>query len=196
MGGFFAHPTACIEKGSRIGEGTKVWHYAHVRKGSEIGKNCVLGHCAYVDVNVKVGNNVKIENKASLFQGVVIEDGVFVGPHVAFTNDRRPRSVSPDWKIVRTLVKKGASIGVNSTVLCGITVGKYAMVGGGSVVTKDVPDHGLVYGNPARLRGFVCICGNELEKQKDSGSSVVMVCGKCDKSFEVPGGTYSKVVRS
>ena len=186
MAGFFAHETACVERGAKIGDGTKIWHFAHVREGSSIGKDCTLGHCAYVDAGVIVGDNVKIENKASVFQGVTIEDGVFVGPHVAFSNDKRPRSVNPGWKISKTLVREGASIGVNSTILCGITVGRYAMIGGGSVVTRDVPDHGLVYGNPAKLVGFVCFCGERLPQPARGGHG--SKCRVCGKSVNVAAG--------
>jgi UDP-2-acetamido-3-amino-2,3-dideoxy-glucuronate N-acetyltransferase len=193
MGGFFAHETACVEKGAKVGKGTKVWHFAHVRKGSSIGKDCVIGHCAYIDTGVKIGDNVKVENKASLFNGVTIEDGVFVGPHVAFANDKRPRSVSPGWKINKTLVRHGASIGVNSTVLSGITIGSHAMIGGGSVVTKDVPDHGLVYGNPARLKGFVCFCGEKFKGSKRRGKGFEFVCSRCGRSVEVPSSVFSAI---
>jgi len=181
----YVHPGASVEKTAKMGSGTKVWHYAHVREGAVVGENCIIGHCAYVGKHVKIGNNVKIGNKASIFQGVTIEDDVQVGPHVAFTNDIRPRSFG-DWKIIKTLVKKGASIGTNSTVICGVVIGSYSMAGAGSVITRDVPDHGLVYGNPARLMGFVCRCGETLRESGKAEGSVVMVCGKCKEDFRIP----------
>jgi UDP-2-acetamido-3-amino-2,3-dideoxy-glucuronate N-acetyltransferase len=190
MEGVTIHPTATVDGGAVIGRGTKVWHYSHVRGSAVIGENCIFGHCSYVDADVKVGNNVKVGNKVSIFHGVTIEDDVFVGPHVAFTNDMRPRSIS-DWKITKTIVKKGASIGCNSTVVCGHTIGEYAMVGAGSVVTKDVPPHALVYGNPARVRGFVCFCGEDLKKKKAAGKYVLMKCVKCGKEVLVPSGLFS-----
>ncbi|MFH0956483.1 MAG: acyltransferase [Candidatus Aenigmatarchaeota archaeon] len=180
MGGVTVHPTATVEKGVVLGEGTKVWHYVHVRDGAVIGRNCNLGHCVYVDANVKIGSRVKIGNKASIFQGVTIEDDVCIAPHVVFTNDMRPRSAG-EWKITKTVVRKGASIGCNSTIVCGHTIGEYAMVGAGSVVTKDVPPHALVYGNPARVRGFVCFCGQDLVKAEGRGKSASMRCERCGK---------------
>ncbi|MBN2331245.1 MAG: N-acetyltransferase [Candidatus Aenigmarchaeota archaeon] len=190
MKGAFVHETATADKGSRIGSGTKVWHYAHVREGAILGSNCVVGHCAYVGEGVKVGSNVKIENKVSIFKGVTIEDDVFIGPHVAFTNDMRPRAHSAKWEVVKTLVKKGASIGVNSTIICGITIGSHSMVGGGSVVTADVPDHGLVYGNPAKLRGFVCFCGEVLGAGTKKGDAYVLKCKACGKDCRIPAKVY------
>ena len=190
MEGAFIHETATAEKGSSIGSGTKVWHYAHVREGASLGKNCTVGHCAYVGKDVKVGNNVKIENKVSIFKGATIEDDVFIGPHVAFTNDLRPRSRN-EWNVMETRVKKGASIGVNSTIICGVTIGSHSMIGGGSVVTADVPDHGIVYGNPAKLRGFVCFCGEVLGKGKKEGSAFVLKCKECGKDCRIPEKVYN-----
>ena len=190
----FIHPTATVEKTAKIGSGTRVWHYAHVREGAVIGKNCILGHCAYVDKNVRIGDNVKVENKASLFQGVTIGDDVFIGPHVVFTNDARPRSLG-EWKIVKTLVKKGASIGANSTILCGIVIGAHSMIGAGSVVTEDVPDHCLVYGNPARIRGFVCQCGDDLEESGKDKGFFILKCRKCKKNVKMPENIFIKTGR-
>lgn len=186
------HPTATVEKEAEIGSGTKVWHYAHVREGASLGKDCVVGHCAYVGKDVHIGDRVKIENKVSVFQGVTVEDDVFIGPHVTFSNDLTPRSLG-GWDVVKTLVKKGASIGVNSTIICGVTIGEHAMVGGGSVVTADVPDHGLVYGNPAKLRGFVCVCGGALGSGKKQGDAFVLICGKCGKSCEIKADDHDKM---
>ncbi len=189
----FIHQTATVEKKAEIGSGTHVWHYAHVREGAVLGDNCSVGHCAYIGKNVKVGNNVKIENKVSIFQGVTIEDDAFIGPHVAFTNDVRPRAFNKEWKIIPTRVKRGAAIGVNTTIICGVTIGEYAMVGGGSVVTADVPDHGLVYGSPAKLKGFVCSCGEVLGGVEKRGDVFVLHCGKCGKICKIPAEVYSKL---
>lgn len=194
MKGVFIHETATVEKGAKIGAGTKVWHNSQVRENSVLGKNCVLGHCAFVDLNVKIGDNVKLGNKVSVFNGVNIESNVLIGPHVVFTNDKRPRSMG-EWKVVKTLVKKGASIGSNSTIICGITLGEYSMVGSGSVVTRTVPNHGLVYGNPARLKGFVCECGENAERKSVEGDYVVMHCTDCGREFRIENGVYGLLGR-
>ncbi len=182
---YFAHPTAVVSEKAKIGEGTKIWHHAQVREGAVIGRNCILGKCAYVDADVRIGSGVKIENRASIFRGVTVEDDVFIGPHVVFTNDKYPRAFSRQWVIVPTLVKRGASIGANCTVICGVTVGEYSMAGAGSVITRDVPPHALVVGNPARLAGYVCRCGNRIldvqqAKKVSRGSKVV--CQKCGET--------------
>ncbi len=164
----YIHPSAEVEDGAEIGEDSKIWHLCHIRHGAQIGAGCVLGRGVFVDFEVKIGNHVKIQNYVSVYHGVIVEDGVFIGPHVCFTNDLRPRAVNPDmtpksaddWQLSETRVQAGASIGANSTIVCGATIGRWAMVGAGSVVTKDVPDYGLVVGSPARLIGYVCACGN------------------------------------
>ncbi len=162
----FIHPQALVES-ETIGNGTRIWAFVHVLKGAEIGENCnVCDHC-YIEYNVKIGNNVTIKSGIYLWEGVTIEDDVFLGPNVVFTNDVRPRSkqyIEP----VKTLISKGASIGANSTLLAGITIGKYAMTGIGSVVTRDVPNHALVYGNPARIQGWVDEEGNKLTQHSDT----------------------------
>lgn len=151
----FVHPSADVETGAQVGAGTKVWHIAHIRSSATIGEECVIGRNVYVDANVVVGSRVKIQNNVSVYQGVTIEDEVFVGPCVVFTNDLRPRAQNPDWKITPTLVRRGASIGANATLVCGIEIGEYAMIAAGSVVTKDVPPYQLVAGNPAHPKGWV-----------------------------------------
>lgn len=182
---FFRHPTAVVESDD-IGDGTKIWHFAHVREAAKIGKNCIVGKSAYIDEDVEIGDGVKIQNFVSVYKGVRVEDDVFIGPSVTFTNDSYPRAFS--WgedKITPTVVKKGASIGANSTIVCGVTLGEYAMIGAGSVVTKDVLPFGLVYGNPAELKGFVCYCGGKLSEIITEGDGkIVYKCG-CGKEVEM-----------
>ena len=189
----YVHPTAVVEKTAKIGEGTKVWHFVHVRENTEIGRECVLGHSVYVGKGVKIGNRVKLENRATVYQGVKIEDNVFVGPHVTFTNDPYPRSFSTDWIIVPTLVKKGASIGAGAVVMCGVTIGEYAMIGAGSTVTKDIPPHAMAYGNPARIKGYVCKCGRQLIKKKERQKFILMKCPFCDEKYKIPKENYAKI---
>jgi len=196
MGKPFVHEKAVVEPGAEVGEGTKVWHFAHVRSGAKVGRNCVLGKDVYVDVGVVIGDGVKIENGVSVFRGVTIEDDAFIGPHAVFTNDKYPRSFSTDWEVVPTLVKRGASIGANATIVCGVTIGEYAMVAAGSVVTKDVPPHGLVAGNPARLIGFVCYCGRPLKGEPEVVGEVVRyVCSRCGNVVEVRREDYERMLR-
>ena len=182
---FFKHPTAIIESDA-IGEGTKIWHFVHVREKVKIGKNCTIGKSVYIDTEVEIGDNVKIENFASLYKGVKVEDEVFIGPAVTFTNDLYPRSFLWDEsRIGYTRIQRGASIGANATVICGVTIGEYALVGAGSVVTKDVPPFGLVYGNPARLMGFICSCGSKLEKRvEENEERILYECG-CGNKVEI-----------
>jgi UDP-2-acetamido-3-amino-2,3-dideoxy-glucuronate N-acetyltransferase len=162
------HPTAEIDEGAQIGEGTKIWHLAHVRSTARIGANCVIGRNVYVDAQVEIGDLVKVQNNVSVYQGVTIEDEVFVGPCAVFTNDLRPRAQNPDWTITPTLVRRGASIGANATIVCGVEIGEYAMVAAGSVVTRTVPAHQLVAGNPARPRAWVDTAGNIISRDLDN----------------------------
>jgi len=189
----YVHPTAVVDKTAVIGDGTKVWHFVHVRENAEIGKGCVLGDFVYVGEGVKIGNSVKLENRATVYSGVKIEDKVFVGPHVTFTNDPYPRSFSTDWKIVPTLVRKGASIGAGAVVMCGVTIGEYAMIGAGSVVIKNVPSHAIVYGNPAEVRGFACKCGRNLEEGEKKREFVLMKCPSCGEKYEIPAENYAEI---
>lgn len=177
MSDYYVHPSAEVSDGAKIGDGTKIWHQAQVRENTVVGENVNVGKCAYIDEGVKVGDNVKIQNRVSLYKGVTVEDDVFLGPHVAFTNDFRPRAFTKEFEVVDTAVRKGASVGANSTIICGIEIGEYAMVGAGSVVTKDVEPHLLVYGNPAKPRGVVCRCGQKLESGREEDGKVKFKCG-------------------
>lgn len=158
----FKHPTAIVES-EAIGEETRIWHFVHIREKAKIGRSCNIGKSVYIDTEVEIGNNVKIGNFVSVFKGVKIEDDVFIGPSVTFTNDLYPRAfIWNEDRIVRTVIRKGASIGANATIICGVTINEYAVVGAGSVVAKDVLPFGLYYGNPAKLESFVCYCGKKL----------------------------------
>jgi acetyltransferase-like isoleucine patch superfamily enzyme len=191
----YIHPTAVVDKTAKIGKGSKIWHFAHVRENAEIGRDCVFGHSVYVGKGVKIGNGVKLENRTTIYQGVRVENKVFVGPHVTFTNDPYPRSFSTDWRIVETLVKNGASIGAGSVVICGVTIVEYAMIGAGSVVTNDIPSHALAYGNPAVVRGFVCKCGRRLKEEKKKKDFILMKCLRCGEKYKIPMQDYAKMSR-
>jgi UDP-2-acetamido-3-amino-2,3-dideoxy-glucuronate N-acetyltransferase len=160
----------------------------------EIGKNCIIGKSSYIDRDVQIGDGVKIQNFVSIYKGVKIEDNVFIGPSVTFTNDLYPRAEQwDDNKIINTLIKKGASVGANSTIICGIKIGKYAMIGAGSVVSKHVPDFGIAYGNPARLKGFACFCGKKLDKVfEKKNKSTVFQCN-CGKRVEIENKLLSEI---
>ncbi|MGI8999796.1 MAG: acyltransferase [Candidatus Limnocylindria bacterium] len=183
------HPTAEVSPDAVIGSGTSIWNQAQVRERARIGRRCVIGKNVYVDFDVVVGNDVKVQNNVSLFHGVTIEDGVFIGPHVCFTNDRMPRAInsngSPktdaDWQVVPILVRHGAAIGANSTILPGVSIGRWSMVGSGSVVTRDVADHELVVGNPARRLGSACWCGQPLRDV--DGAPFAGSCPACGAAF-------------
>ena len=161
---FFIHETSICDEGVLIGNGTKVWHFSHILKGSSIGENCSFGQNCVVGPNVKVGNGVKVQNNISIYEGVEVEDDVFLGPSMVFTNVINPRSfIVRKTEFKKTLLKKGCSVGANSTIVCGVTIGRYALIGAGAVVTKDVPDFGMFYGNPGKLQGWVSIAGNRLQ---------------------------------
>lgn len=173
---YFVHESSYVDQPSTIGAGTKIWHFSHVLKDSVIGERCNIGQNVVIGPNVKIGNNVKIQNNVSVYDGVELEDDVFCGPSMVFTNVINPRShVLRKHEYRKTLVKRGASMGANCTIVCGVTIGEYAFVGAGAVVTKDVPAYALVVGSPARVKGWMCQCGEKLEV---SGSSAkCTVCG-------------------
>jgi UDP-2-acetamido-3-amino-2,3-dideoxy-glucuronate N-acetyltransferase len=173
-------PSAIVEDGAIIGAGTRVWHRGHIRAGSRIGRDCTLGFSVYVDTEVIVGDRCKIQNHVSLFRGVVLEDEVFVGPSVTFTNDAYPRAASVTWEVRPTRVHRGASIGANATIVCGVHIGEWAMIAAGAIVTADVPAFGLIVGAPGRLRGWVCRCGQPLTGHDEPAP------GHCPRCGEVP----------
>lgn len=179
MPGFFVHESSYIDDDVTIGENTKIWHFTHIHKGACIGSNCSFGQNVNVSNNVKIGNGVRVQNNVSIYEGVELEDYVFCGPSMVFTNDLTPRAKYPKGVIgyKRTLIKEGASLGANSTILCGNTVGRCAMVAAGAVVTRDVPDYALVVGIPAKQVGWVCECGEKL-----SGN---FICKKCEREYEL-----------
>ena len=197
---FYVHPTAEVSPDAHIGTGTRIWRQAHVREHAQIGESCNIGKDVYIDVNVRIGSNVKIQNQVSVFEGVTLEDGVFVGPHTCFTNDLLPRAIisdgtlkgADDWVITPTLVKYGASIGAGSIILCGITIGEFALIGAGAVVTRDVLPHALVLGNPARQRGYVCRCARRLSDVHEQNGRLIGTCEICgdvefSPALSIPG---------
>jgi UDP-2-acetamido-3-amino-2,3-dideoxy-glucuronate N-acetyltransferase len=170
----FIHHTAVIDAGATIGEGTKIWHFCHVMPAAVIGSNCNIGQNVFIDNHAQVGNGVKIQNNVSVYNGVVLEDDVFVGPSAVFTNVINPRSfIERKNEFKPTLVQKGASIGANVTIICGVTIGSYALIGAGAVVTRDVPPYSLVKGNPARLRGWISEAGDILRFTNGSARCVI-----------------------
>jgi UDP-2-acetamido-3-amino-2,3-dideoxy-glucuronate N-acetyltransferase len=187
---YTAHPTAVIDDGCEIGEGTKIWHFSHIMANCKIGKNCNLGQNVVVSPEVVLGTNVKVQNNVSIYTGVVCEDDVFLGPSMVFTNVTNPRSaVNRRGQYAKTLVKKGASIGANATVVCGNDIGKYAFIGAGAVVTKNVPDYALVIGNPARQTGWMSEYGHKLRFD----ASGIAVCEESKEKYKLDKGTVTKI---
>jgi UDP-2-acetamido-3-amino-2,3-dideoxy-glucuronate N-acetyltransferase len=180
---YFVHESSYIDDGAEIGTGTKIWHFCHVMPRTQIGERCNIGQNVLVASGVKIGSNVKIQNNVSLYTGVIIEDDVFLGPSMVFTNVMNPRShVNRKEEYQQTLVKRGASVGANATIVCGNTIGKYAFIGAGSVVTRNVPDYALLHGNPARVRGWMCQCGIKLSFADKDGEERA-TCQSCGTSY-------------
>lgn len=187
MKDFYIHPTSLCDDGAAVGSGTKIWCFCHIQSGAVIGNDCVLGQNVNISNNVKIGNGVKIQNNVSVYEGVEIEDYVFCGPSCVFTNDLTPRAGYPKGpsKYIKTLVRSGASIGANATIVCGHTIGRYAMIGAGAVVTKNVPDHALMLGVPAIQSGWVCECGEILDKELKC--SCGRIYRECEQGLERVG---------
>jgi UDP-2-acetamido-3-amino-2,3-dideoxy-glucuronate N-acetyltransferase len=181
---YFVHPTAVVDEHAEIGEKTQIWHFSHVMSGARIGRNCMIGQNVFISRGAILGDNIKVQNNVSIYDGVVLEDDVFCGPSMVFTNVFNPRSfISRKKEFRQTLVKRGATLGVNATIVCGHTIGQYAFIGASSVVTKDVPDYALVYGNPGRVKNWVCQCGVEIAFR--SGKAICKSCGKRYKKDRV-----------
>ena len=191
---YWSHKTAEIQEGARIGQGTKIWHNCQVLKGAEIGDNCVIGHNCFIASKAKLGNGIKIESNTDVWDYVTLEDYVFVGPSAVFTNDKNPRAKYPKSKYPQygkwlpTLVKEGVTIGANATIVCGNTIGKWAMIGAGAVVAQDVPDYAIVVGIPAKIIGWVCECGNKLEFKNDKA-----VCKICKRKYKKIGDKVKEI---
>jgi UDP-2-acetamido-3-amino-2,3-dideoxy-glucuronate N-acetyltransferase len=192
------HPSATVDEGAEIGAGTKIWHYSHVMGSARIGRECVLGQNVFVGHNVVIGDNVKIQNNVSVYEGVELEDNVFCGPSVVFTNVINPRSeIERKSEFRHTLVRRGATLGANSTIVCGVTIGRYAFIGAGAVVTKDVPDYALVVGSPARVVKWMCVCGTKLVFTRTNGPQAEQaVCSGCGAAYVKREGGVQKVATS
>ena len=187
---YFAHETVIIDPGAQIGAGTRIWHFSHVMEGAVIGQQCKLGQNVFIAANVRIGNGVKIQNNVSVYEGITLEDDVFCGPSAVFTNDLNPRAGFPKGsaRYVRTHVKRGSTIGANATIVCGITIGGYAFVGAGAVVTEDVPDFAVVYGVPACIQGWMCVCGEKLSFENQCAC-----CMACQRHYRRESSTRIKL---
>jgi UDP-2-acetamido-3-amino-2,3-dideoxy-glucuronate N-acetyltransferase len=192
MSNYFVHESAYVDEGAQVGEGTKIWHFCHVMSGAVIGERCSLGQNVVVMPGTRIGRNVKIQNNVSIYEGVTLEDDVFCGPSCVFTNVTNPRShVSRKSEYAATLVKRGASIGANATIVCGITLGEYAFIGAGAVVTSDVPAHALMLGVPARRVGWMCQCGERLHFADGK-----VPCERCGSRYREAGGSLIPIVEA
>lgn len=188
---FFVHPTAVVDEGAKIGERTSVWHFTHIMPGAVIGEGCTLGQNVFVASGVVLGNNVKVQNNVSIYEGVICEDDVFLGPSVVFTNVFNPRSaISRKNEYKSTIIKKGATIGANATVVCGNNVGEYAFIGAGAVVTKDVPPYALIMGNPARQTGWMSEFGQKLSFNEEGFA----ICPESKEKYRLIENTVEKIV--
>ena len=188
---FFVHESAYIDDGVKIGKGTKIWHFSHILPNTEIGENCIIGQNCMIGPDVKIGNRCKIQNNVSVYKGIVLEDSVFCGPSCVFTNVLTPRAfIERKAEFLPTLVKKGAIIGANATVVCGHTIGKYALIGAGAVVTSDVPDYALYLGVPAKHSGWVCKCGTVLTRIVESNTKLELSCPYCGSKYILEGNNF------
>jgi UDP-2-acetamido-3-amino-2,3-dideoxy-glucuronate N-acetyltransferase len=191
MADYFAHQSCYIDDGCTIGEGTKIWHFSHVMTGARIGRRCNIGQNVVVSPDVTIGDNVKIQNNVSIYTGVILEDDVFCGPSMVFTNVVNPRSQVPrKHEYAETIVRRGATLGANSTIVCGRTIGRYAFVGAGAVVTRDLPDYALAVGNPARVAGWMCECGVKLASGARPPASAT--CRACGAEYELRSGALDR----
>ncbi len=189
MNDYFVHESSYVDSNTKIGKGTKIWHFSHIMENSTIGDNCNIGQNVVISPDVRIGNNVKIQNNVSVYTGVIVEDDVFLGPSCVFTNVINPRSFivrRDEYK--NTIIKRGASIGANATIVCGHTIGSYAFVGAGSVVTHDVPNYALVVGNPARVKYYVCECSEKMHFKNNKYK-----CSKCHKEYELVDNEVRRV---
>ena len=181
---YFVHESSYVDQPCAIGKGTRIWHFSHVMRDSSIGNDCNIGQNVVISPQCQIGNNVKIQNNVSVYTGVILEDDVFCGPSMVFTNVMNPRShVERKDEYKTTLVKRGAAIGANATVICGVTLGQYCFIGAGAVVTRDVPDYAMIYGNPARLRGWMCNCGVALPLDAAGHGEETAACATCGKNY-------------
>jgi UDP-2-acetamido-3-amino-2,3-dideoxy-glucuronate N-acetyltransferase len=188
MKNFFSHESAVVDEPSQIGDGTRIWHFSHVMPNCVIGRNVNIGQNVVVSPGCTIGDNCKVQNNVSIYTGVVLENDVFCGPSMVFTNVVNPRAfIERKSEYRRTLVKRGASIGANATIVCGVTLGAYCFVGAGAVVTRDVPDHATVYGNPARIRGWACYCGEQLPLSAEASAGEQTRCSACGREYEHDG---------
>lgn len=199
---FFSHPTANIEDSVSIGDGSKIWAYAHIRKNTKIGQNCIVAEGVFIDEDSEIGDNCKIQNHSLVYHKAILADGVFIGPNVCFTNDKQPRAINPDgtlksaedWTASEMKIGTGAAIGGQTCITPGVTIGKWAMAGSGSVITKDVPDYALVYGNPAKIHGFVCACGKKLTDVISEADGVVKLKCECGEEIEIKEEIYNQII--
>jgi len=187
------HSSAEVSNEARIGIGTKLWHQAQIREGAQIGEHCIIGKGVYIDFDVQIGNNVKIQNYASIYHGSTVEDGAFIGPYACLTNDKLPRAITPegnpkgdaDWEVGKITVKYGAAVGTGAIILPDVIIGRFALVGAGAIVTKDVPDYALVVGNPAQVVGYVCKHGHRLQGNQE-GQETTWYCRICKETYQLP----------
>jgi UDP-2-acetamido-3-amino-2,3-dideoxy-glucuronate N-acetyltransferase len=194
---YFAHESSYVDDGCAIGEGTRIWHFTHVMAGATIGRRCNIGQNVVISPGVRIGDNVKIQNNVSVYTGVILEDDVFCGPSMVFTNVVNPRShVSRKDEYRQTIVGKGATLGANSTIVCGHAVGRYAFVGAGAVITRDIPDYALVVGNPGRIAGWMCACGVKLTGAAAVEAGRLLRCSACGQEYRSTGAAIGSVSAS